>query len=54
MKDERNLSLKTENFDTYMRLVVSFQTSNKKGYKWKNNWVGMGYLGFEVEGNQKS
>ena len=43
------MSLKTENFETFRRRVVSFETSNKKGYSGKNTWDGMFYPGFEVQ-----
>ena len=47
------MSLQTETFETFRRLVVSFKTSNKKGNLCKNTWFDMGYPGFEVEGDQK-
>ena len=47
------MSLKIENFEKFRRFVTSFETTNKKGYLEKNTLVGMGYPGFEVQGDLK-
>ena len=53
IRNQRNVSLKTKNFETFRRFVMSFETSYIKRYFGKNNWVGMGYPGFEVHGDVK-
>ena len=47
------MSLKTKNLETFWMFLMTFEISNKKGYLGKNTQVGIGYLGFEVQGYLK-